>query len=47
MTRLLRALRRGPGDHRAVFAEFAVSMVFVVAEHLAAKRRQPRLRVVR
>lgn len=47
MLDFLRSLRRGPGDHRAVFNEFAVLMVFVIADHLAASRQRPRLRVVR
>jgi hypothetical protein len=47
MLQLLKSLRRRPGDHRDVFAEFAVLMVFIVAEHLAATRDRPRLRVVR
>ena len=47
MTEFLKSLRRRPGDHRDVFAEFAVLMVFIVAEHLAATRDRPRLRVVR
>ena len=47
MTEFLKSLRRRPGEHRDVFAEFAVLMVFVVAEHMAATRDRPRLRVVR
>ena len=47
MTGFFKSLRRRPGDHRDVFAEFAVLMVFIVAEHLAATRDRPRLRVVR
>ncbi len=47
MLQLFKSLRRAPGDHREVFAEFAVLMVFVVAEHLAATNQRPRLRVVR
>ena len=47
MLQMLKSLRRRPGDHRDVFAEFAVLMVFIVAEHLAATRDRPRLRVVR
>ena len=47
MFRFLKSLRRGPDDHREVFAEFAVLLVFVVADHMAAKRQRPRLRVVR
>ena len=47
MLQLFKSLRRGPGDHRSVFAEFAVLMVFVVAEHMAATKQRPRLRVVK
>jgi len=47
MVEFLRSLRRGPGDHREVFAEFGVQVVFLVAEQLAARRGQARLRVVR
>jgi len=47
MIEFFRSLRRGPERHRAVFAEFAVLMVFVVADHLAQAQRRPRLRVVR
>ena len=47
MRQFLHSLRRGPDEHRDVFAEFAVLMVFVIAEHLAATRDRPRLRVVR
>jgi hypothetical protein len=47
MVDFLRSLRRGPGDHRDVFAEFAVLLVFVVAEQWAAARERPRLRMVR
>ena len=31
MLEFFRSLRRGPGDHRDVFAEFAVKLVFLVA----------------
>ena len=48
MLKLLRSLRREPDDHRSVFAEFAVMLVFIVAEQLAAgKRRGARLGAVR
>ena len=47
MIEFLKSLRRKPGDHRSVFAEFAILMVFVVAEQLAQTRKPPRLRVVR
>ncbi len=46
MLKFFKSLRRGPDDHREVFAEFAVLLVSVVADHLAAKRQRPRLRVV-
>ncbi|HEX9905778.1 MAG TPA: hypothetical protein VGA77_12505 [Propylenella sp.] len=47
MLDFLRLLRREPGGHRDVFAEFAMVMIFLRAEHLAAKRGNARLRVVR
>jgi hypothetical protein len=47
MLHFFKSLRRRPGDHREVFAEFAVLMVFVLAEHLAATQQRPRLRVVK
>ncbi len=47
MLNLLKSLRRGPEDHREIFADFAVLLVFVVADHLAAKQQRPKLRVVR
>jgi hypothetical protein len=47
MPDFFRSLRPGAADHREVFAEFAVLLVFVVAEQLAARRGQARLRVVR
>jgi hypothetical protein len=43
----LRSLRRGPADHRSVFTEFAVLLVFVVAESMMRAKERPRLRVVR
>jgi hypothetical protein len=46
MVRLLKSLRRRPGEHREVFAEFAVQLVFLVAEHMAARKSNARLRVV-
>ena len=46
MTKFLKSLRREPEDYRSVFAEFAVLLVFVVAEQIAAKDK-PRLRLVR
>ena len=47
MTKFLKSLRREPGDYRSIFAEFAVLLVFVVAEQLAAAKDRPRLRVLR
>jgi hypothetical protein len=47
MIYFLKSLRRGPGDHRDVFAEFAMVMIFLRAEQMAAKRGAARLRVVR
>ena len=47
MITFFKSLRRSRTDHRAVFNEFAVLMVFVIADHLAAARQRPRLRVVR
>lgn len=47
MTDFLRSLRRGRGDHREVFAEFAVHLLFLVAGRMAERRETPRLRLVR
>ena len=47
MLRFWKSLRRGPDDHREVFADFAVLLVFAVAEQMAAAKDRPRLRVVR
>lgn len=47
MTKFLKSLRRRPGDHRSVFAEFAVLLVFVVAEQIVIAQDRPRLRVVK
>jgi hypothetical protein len=47
MMRFLKSLRRGPEDYREVFAEFAVLLVFMLAEQSAAANERPRLRVVR
>jgi hypothetical protein len=47
MMAFLRSLRRGPGGHRDVFAEFAVKLLFLIAEHMAERRGKARLRVVR
>ena len=38
MLDFFKSLRRGPGDHREVFAEFAMVLIFLRAEHMAAKR---------
>jgi hypothetical protein len=38
MLDFLRSLRRGPGGHRDVFAEFAVMVVFVVAGQWAGRK---------
>jgi hypothetical protein len=47
MTEFFKSLRRGPGDHRDTFAEFAMVMIFLRAEQTAARRGQGWLRVVR
>ncbi len=47
MLDFFKSLRRGPEDHRDVFAEFAMLLIFLRAEHMAAKKGQARLRVVR
>ena len=47
MLDFFKSLRRRPEDHRDVFSEFAMVMIFLRAEHLAAKKGQARLRVVR
>ena len=47
MLDFIKSLRRSPEDHREVFAEFAMLMIFLRAEHMAAKKGQARLRVVR
>jgi hypothetical protein len=47
MTKFLKSLRREPEDYRSVFAEFAVLLVFAVAEQMAVAKDRPRLRVVR
>ena len=46
MTDFFKSLRRGPGDYRDVFAEFAMVLIFLRVEQMA-KRGQARLRVVR
>lgn len=47
MLNFLRSLRPKPNDHRSTFAEFAVLLVFVVADQLARAKERPRLRAVR
>ena len=47
MTEFFNSLRRAPRDHREVFAEFAMVLIFLRAEQMAARRGQARLRVVR
>jgi hypothetical protein len=47
MTKFLKSLRPEPEDYRSVFAEFAVLLVFAVAEQMAAAKDRPRLWVVR
>jgi len=46
MIDFLKSLRRGPEDHREIFAEFALALIFLRAEHIAGKRSGARLRVV-
>jgi hypothetical protein len=47
MRNFLKSLRRGSGEHREVFAEFAMVLIFLRAEQLVAKKGRARLRVVR
>jgi hypothetical protein len=47
MLDFFRSLRRGADEHREVFAEFAMVMIFLRAEQMAARRGRARLRVVR
>ncbi len=47
MLDFFKSLRRTPEDHREVFAEFALVMIFLRAEHVAARKGKARLRVVR
>ncbi len=47
MLDFFKSLRRGPGDHREVFAEFAMVLIFLRAEQLAMRKGKARLRVVR
>lgn len=46
MADFLRLLKRGGEHHRDVFAEFALAMIFLRTEQLAAKKGRARLRVV-
>ncbi|MGH6922547.1 MAG: hypothetical protein ACRED5_02150 [Propylenella sp.] len=45
MTQFFKSLRRGRNDHRNVFAEFAMVLMYLRAEQ-AVKKRRARLRVV-
>jgi hypothetical protein len=45
MLNFLRSLRRPPGDHRDVFAEFAVMIVFVVAGQWAGRKDEAGRRI--
>jgi hypothetical protein len=47
MLDFFKSLRRRPEGHRDVFAEFAMLLIFLRAEHMAARKGQARLRVVR
>jgi len=47
MRDFFKSLRRGARDHREVFAEFAMMLIFLRAEHLATRKGKARLRVVR
>jgi hypothetical protein len=47
MRKFFKSLRRGRDDHREVFAEFAMVMIFLRAEQLAMRKGGARLRVVR
>jgi hypothetical protein len=47
MLEFFRSLRRRPKAHREVFAEFAVQLLFLIAERMAARKGPARLRVVR
>jgi hypothetical protein len=47
MANFFKSLRRTSGDHREIFAEFAMVMIFLRAEQTAVRRGQARLRVVR
>jgi hypothetical protein len=45
MTKFFKSLRRRRSDHRQVFAEFALMLMYLRAEQ-AVKKRRARLRVV-
>lgn len=47
MLDFFKSLRRGRDDHREVFAEFAMTLIFLRAEQLAMRKGKARLRVVR
>jgi hypothetical protein len=47
MLDFFKSLRRGRDDHREVFAEFALMLMFLRAEQRAMRRGGARLRVVR
>ena len=47
MSKFLSLLRRPAAGYRDVFSEFAVLLVFVIADHLAAERKSLRLEVKR
>jgi hypothetical protein len=45
MTKFFKSLRRSRGDHRQVFAEFALTLMYLRAE-MAVRQRRAGLRVV-
>lgn len=45
MAKLFNLLKRSRGDHRQVFAEFALTLMYLRAE-IAVRKRRARLRVV-
>jgi len=45
MIQFFKSLRRGRSDHRNVFAEFALTLMYLRAE-MAVRKRRARLRVV-
>jgi hypothetical protein len=45
MAEFFKLLRRGRCDHRQVFAEFALTLMYMRAE-MAVRKRRARLRVV-